>query len=140
MICERDIAVGAVYGFAARATEYEARIASTVQKDYGLLAALVSLFDCCQEFFGENFWTTLSCEDFAHVNHLCARHRAVCDSRWKMKITVLSASRVVKRFERGCCRTKHDDRTFTIGADNAHVAPVVVRRLLLAIRGFVLFV
>jgi hypothetical protein len=105
-----------------------------------LLAARVSLFDCREEFFGENFRAALTREDLAHVNYLGSRHRSICDSSWKMKIVVLAASGVVKRFERRCCRAKHYDSAFAISAHNANVAPVVIGRLLLAIRGLVLFV
>src|SRR5205814_3435522 len=82
----------------------------------------------------------LTREDSAHVYHLGACHRAVGDSLRELQVRVLAAPRVVKRFERRRRGAEQDNRALTTRAHYARVAPVVVGRFLLAIRGLVLFI
>ncbi len=99
MIGKRHVTIRTIDRFAARATQNETRIATTIQKDDRLFLASVSLLDGPQELFGKDRRLLAPGKNLSHVDHLSPGHWAIRYSLRQVQILILAGLCVMKRFQ-----------------------------------------
>src|SRR5262245_2014196 len=106
MISQRHITVWTLNRFAARATQDKARIPTTVQEDYRLLATCVSRLNRVYKFTRKHLRLSLLGKHLTHVDDACRSHRSRANALRELKILVLAIARVLKRLQRRSRRPK----------------------------------
>ncbi len=137
---QRHAAVRAVDGARALPAEDRGRVAAPVQQHEHLLPPLEPRADGLRQRLAEHDIGAAVGELVAHVDQRHVRERPVEHAPLDREQFIAARGGVLVTLERRRGRAQDDERAFTLGPHDGHVAPVIARALLLLVGSVVLFV
>jgi hypothetical protein len=137
---EGNAAVGAMDEVATVATEEGGGIAPSVQQQQDLLSAAEAVTNPVLQESGKNEALPRYLRLLAQIYHRDLGEHALPDTHWKREQPIRADLRTVKTFERRGSRAQENRTGPHVTPEQRHIPAMVSGRILLFIRGVVLFI